>query len=129
MKIFKQYFLQITYEDVGSIQLTFLRLLSQEAYQNFTYSCTNAVGWYDQEDDSYDRSIEIMGEDGQIFGPKAPKPLILLDGCKSRKDASKSVFEVRTTKLSRLPLVDFLPRDYGSSDQAFGFEIGPLCFN
>ena len=27
--------------------MTFLRLLSEEAHQNFTYTCINSVAWYD----------------------------------------------------------------------------------
>lgn len=73
---------QITYEGVGPIQLTFLRLLSQEAHQNFTYSCTNSIGWFDQEANNYELSIKILGENGHEFGPKAQKPLVLFDGCK-----------------------------------------------
>merc|ERR1712110_926764 len=41
---------------------------------------------------------------------------------------SKSIFEVRTKKLGQLPLVDFYPVDYGKPHQAFGFEVGPVCF-
>ncbi|XP_035223554.1 collagen alpha-1(II) chain-like [Stegodyphus dumicola] len=120
---------KITYEEVGPIQLTFLRLLSQEAHQNFTYSCTNSIGWFNQQAENYDLAIRILGENGQEFSPRGVKPLVLLDGCKMKKEASKSIFEIRTTKMNRLPLVDFLPKDYGSTDQAFGFEVGPLCFS
>ena len=42
---------------------------------------------------------------------------------------SKTIFELRTERLSQLPLVDFLPADYGMPHQAFGFEVGPVCFN
>lgn len=40
----------------------------------------------------------------------------------------KTIFEVRTKKSNQLPLIDFLPLDYGSEGQAFGFEVGPVCF-
>lgn len=73
------------YENVGPIQLTFLRLLSQEAHQNFTYLCTNSIAWFDQEANNYDLSIRILGENGQEFSPKILKPLVLLDGCKVNK--------------------------------------------
>ncbi len=41
---------------------------------------------------------------------------------------SKTILEVRTTKLGQLPIVDFFPSDYGKPRQAFGFEVGPVCF-
>ena len=36
---------RISYDSLGSVQLTFLRLLSKEAYQNFTYTCINSAAW------------------------------------------------------------------------------------
>jgi len=53
---------------------------------------------------------------------------VILDGCKTKRAESKTVFEVRTEKLGELPLVDFYPVDYGQQQQAFGFEVGPVCF-
>jgi collagen type V/XI/XXIV/XXVII alpha len=53
---------------------------------------------------------------------------VLIDGCKAKRAESKTVFEVRTEKLGELPLVDFYPVDYGQQQQAFGFEVGPVCF-
>ena len=41
---------------------------------------------------------------------------------------SKTILEVRTNKLGQLPIVDFFPSDYGKPRQAFGFEVGPVCF-
>merc|ERR1712241_957416 len=38
---------RISYDSLGPVQLTFLRLLSNEAYQNFTYTCINSAAWYD----------------------------------------------------------------------------------
>lgn len=120
---------KIMYEDIGLIQMTFLRLLSQEGYQNFTFSCVNSVAWFDQEANSFARSIKILGENGKEFGALEQRPLVLFDGCKNRKDSNKSVFEVRTTKLHQLPIVDFFAVDFGLPNQAFGFDVGPVCFS
>merc|ERR1712071_353656 len=38
---------RISYDSLGPVQLTFLRLMSQNAYQNFTYTCLNSAAWYD----------------------------------------------------------------------------------
>lgn len=40
----------------------------------------------------------------------------------------KTVFEYRTQKTARLPIVDIAPVDIGGSDQEFGIDIGPVCF-
>lgn len=54
--------------------------------------------------------------------------LILFFFLQTRKSKSETVFEVRTNKLNSLPLTDFYPVDYGLPHQAFGFEVGPVCF-
>lgn len=41
---------------------------------------------------------------------------------------SKTVFEYKTQKTSRLPIVDFAPRDIGGADQEFGVDVGAVCF-
>lgn len=40
----------------------------------------------------------------------------------------KTVFEYRTQKTTRLPVVDIAPMDIGGADQEFGVEIGAVCF-
>lgn len=40
----------------------------------------------------------------------------------------KTVFEYRTRKAVRLPIVDIAPYDIGGPDQEFGVDIGPVCF-
>ncbi|KAL3278655.1 hypothetical protein HHI36_016192 [Cryptolaemus montrouzieri] len=119
---------KITYEAVGNVQLTFLRLGSEIAYQNFTYTCINSVAWYDVNSKNYDLSVKFRGHNEQEFSHKKVHPNVRFDGCKSRKDKSQTIFEVQTTKLYRLPLIDFYPVDYGGHNQAFGFTVGPVCF-
>lgn len=119
---------KITYESLGPVQMAFLRLLSSEGSQNFTYSCMNSAAWFNQQSGTYNSAVKLMGFNGQVFGPENEKPLVLSDGCKSRTTSSKAVFEVHTTRMEQLPLVDFLPVDYGLSHQAFGFQVGAVCF-
>ena len=45
-----------------------------------------------------------------------------------KESESKTVFEFTTSKLNQLPIQDFQPADYGMPHQAFGFEVGPVCF-
>lgn len=108
--------------------MAFLRLLSKEGYQNFTYTCVNSAGWFNSKTYKYDMSIKLLGNNEQIFSHNGLKPNVLFDGCKSRKTNSETVFEVKTQKLNHLPIVDFLPVDYGSANQGFGFSVGPVCF-
>lgn len=166
---------KVTYETVGVVQMTFLRLLSQKAYQNFTFTCVNSAAWYNQRTFNYDQvnislnqpkynrseyicndqiyclqAIKLLGDNEQEFSAKGVRPNVILDGCKvqfsstsvfiscyvifvvyllqNRKGSSKTIFEIRSDKLGQLPIIDFFPVDYGQPHQAFGFEVGPVCF-
>ena len=121
---------RISYETIGAVQMTFLRLLSQEAYQNFTYTCMNSVAWYSNKQQSFDSSIKLLGENDMEIGyeTNGVQPQIISDGCRSGRSKSETVFEVRTRKLAYLPIIDFYPVDYGQQQQAFGFQMGPVCF-
>lgn len=110
------------------VQLNFLRLLSQEAYQNFTYTCINSVAWYNVPNYNHNSSIRLLGANEDEFSYTSLRPQIVTDGCKSRKSKGETVFLVQTEKLEQLPLVDFYPVDYGLPHQAFGFTFGPICF-
>lgn len=47
------------------------------------------------------------------------------------KDGSwgKTVFEIKTKKTTRLPIMDIGISDIGGEDQAFKLEIGRVCFS
>lgn len=120
---------KISYETIGSVQMTFLRLLSQEVHQNFTYTCMNSVAWFNSQSENYDLAIRLLGENEVEMGYDTPiKPSILKDGCYSGRARSETVFEIRTKKTQFLPIIDFYPHDYGQQQQAFGFQMGPVCF-
>jgi len=119
---------KITYDSVGPVQLTFLRLLSEEAHQNFTYTCINSVAWYDNNARNYDLALKLLGDNEDEFSAMRNKPSVDMDGCRNRKAEEKTIFNLRTKKLNQLPIVDFFPSDYGSPHQAFGFEVGPVCY-
>lgn len=119
---------RISYDSVGIVQMTFLRLLSKEAHQNMTYTCINSVAWYDNEARNYDNSIKLMGANDDEFSAVNNKPNVDIDGCKRRRSESKTVFNIVTNKRDQLPIVDFFPVDYGLPHQAFGFEVGPVCY-
>lgn len=118
----------ISYDSIGPIQMRFLRLLSSQASQNFTYTCVNSVAWYDERTRSYANAITFLGENEDEFSATSNKPHVPIDGCRNRGFEAKTVFELGTAKLASLPIVDFKPEDYGMPHQAFGFEVGPVCF-
>lgn len=108
--------------------MTFLKLLSEEAYQNFTFTCINSVAWFNSKTQKFDLSLKLKGDDGREFSHNSIRPFVIKDGCKSRKGKNQTVLEIRTKKIKHLPIVDFLPMDYGMPNQAFGFSAGPVCF-
>lgn len=76
----------MTYEAVGTVQMNFLRILSEEARQNFTYTCINSVAWHSTKLDSYDLSIKLMSANEMEIGYDTTSPSInvLDDGCRVR---------------------------------------------
>lgn len=62
--------------------MTFLRLLSKSAYQNFTMTCVNSAAWYNQRTFNYDQAIKLLGDNEQEFSAKGVRPNVILDGCK-----------------------------------------------
>ena len=72
----------MSYDSLGPVQLTFLRLMSSEAYQNFTYTCLNSAAWYDTTTASYASAIRLQGDNEEEFSVTNNKPNVLLDGCK-----------------------------------------------
>ena len=73
---------RISYDSLGPVQLTFLRLLSNEAYQNFTYTCINSAAWYDTTTGSHNNAIKLQGDNEDEFSPITNSPNILQDGCR-----------------------------------------------
>lgn len=108
--------------------MTFLKLLSERAHQNFTYTCINSIAWFNAKTETFDMALKFKGTEGRDFSYNTVRPIVLTDGCRFREGKGKTVFEMRTKKVKHLPIVDFLPSDYGLPDQAFGFSVGPVCF-
>uniref|UniRef100_A0A4W6FZG7 Collagen, type XI, alpha 1a n=1 Tax=Lates calcarifer TaxID=8187 RepID=A0A4W6FZG7_LATCA len=98
---------------INMVQMTFLRLLTASARQNFTYSCHQSVAWHDATSDSYDKALRFLGaNDEEMSYDNNPYITALSDGCATRKGYGKTVMEINTPKI----------------DQKFGFEVGPVCF-
>ena len=59
--------------------------MSQNAYQNFTYTCLNSAAWYDASSASYANAIKLQGDNEEEFSIQNNKPNVLLDGCKVKQ--------------------------------------------
>lgn len=114
----------------SSIQMAFLRMLSEHATQKFTYFCSGSVAWKDSTNgDNLDKAIVLMGSNDYEFNTaEFTEKMVVHDGCKNRENNGFTAFEISTKKLARLPIVNFRPKDYGEYGQKFGFEAGPICF-
>ncbi|NXV90243.1 COBA1 protein, partial [Calonectris borealis] len=111
-------------------QLTFLRLLSASARQNFTLNCQHAVAWYDARAGTFARALRFRGANEEELGHNHPAAPIraLHDGCQGRHGQERTVLEVTSSRVERLPLTDVAVLDFGDANQKFGFELGPVCF-
>lgn len=115
-----------------AIQLTFLRLMSTEASQNITYHCKNSVAYMDQQTGNLKKALLLQGSNEieiRAEGNSRFTYSVTEDGCTSHTGTwGKTIIEYKTTKTSRLPIIDVAPLDVGAPDQEFGFDIGPVCF-
>lgn len=67
---------------INTVQMTFLKLLSASARQNFTYMCHQSVAWYDAKTDSYDKALRFLGSnDEEMSYDNNPFIKTLSDGC------------------------------------------------
>lgn len=73
-------------------------------------------------------AIKLLGQNEHEFTHTNSKNIVIEDKCKFRKNKAETIFEIRTKKMQQLPIIDFLPVDYGAPNQAFGFSVGAVCF-
>uniref|UniRef100_A0A8C9YUN6 Collagen, type XI, alpha 1b n=1 Tax=Sander lucioperca TaxID=283035 RepID=A0A8C9YUN6_SANLU len=114
---------------INTVQMTFLKLLSSSARQNFTYICHQSVAWYDAKADNYDKALRFLGSnDEEMSYDNNPFIKPLMDSCSLKQGYSKTVMEINTPRIDQLPIIDVMLNDFGESNQRFGFEVGPVCF-
>lgn len=118
--------------DVELVQLMFLRLLSNDGWQNITYHCRNSVGWANKGGDN-SKSVKLRGNNNMEFHARSPKrfrPNVLHDDCWMKDNKwHQTILEMRTDKTDRLPFRDLAAFDIGDSGEEFGIELGPVCFS
>lgn len=70
-------------EPVGVVQLGFLRILSIQARQNFTYHCHHSVAWTDRTaTPKYQRALRFLAAtDEELSFETRPYIKALTDGC------------------------------------------------
>ncbi|KAM9427058.1 collagen alpha-1(XI) chain-like [Salvelinus alpinus] len=114
---------------IQTVQMTFLKLLSSTARQNFTYICHQSVAWYDAKADGYDKALRFLGSnDEEMSYDNNPFIKALSDGCSLKSGYSKTVMEINTPRIDQVPVIDVMFNDFGEPSQRFGFEVGPVCF-
>ncbi|KAL0603698.1 Collagen alpha-1 chain, partial [Plecturocebus cupreus] len=107
---------------INMVQMTFLKLLTASARQNFTYHCHQSAAWYDVSSGSYDKALRFLGSnDEEMSYDNNPFIKALYDGCASRKGYEKTVIEINTPKIDQVPIVDVMINDFGDQNQKFGF--------
>uniref|UniRef100_A0A8C2A021 Collagen, type XI, alpha 1b n=1 Tax=Cyprinus carpio TaxID=7962 RepID=A0A8C2A021_CYPCA len=122
-------YVDVEESSITSVQMTFLKLLSSSARQNFTYICHQSVAWYDAKADNYDKALRFLGSnDEEMSYDNNPFIKALSDGCSLKQGYSKSVMEINTPRIDQVPIIDVMLNDFGGSSQRFGFEVGPVCF-
>ena len=68
--------------NVSIPQWNFLRLLSAEGRQMFTYRCVNSIGWEDQQNGNYDKAIQLMGANDEVLTYGSDEITLIEDSCK-----------------------------------------------
>ncbi|XP_009578497.1 PREDICTED: LOW QUALITY PROTEIN: collagen alpha-1(V) chain-like, partial [Fulmarus glacialis] len=94
-------------QPLGVVQLTFLRLLSISARQNFTYHCHRSVAWHSTTSGDHQRALRFLAaNEEELSYDTSPYIKAVMDGCAVRKSSSRTVVEVSTPRLEQLPLLD-----------------------
>jgi len=107
------------------VQMELLRIDSERMSQNVTmvtYHCQTKKP-----------KLRVLSNDEHTLGTNLLRKIE--DECykstrltdDSDREFHRRVFEVDTTKMTRLPIADVAISDVGS-DEKFGLEVGPICF-
>lgn len=75
-------YLDVEGNSINMVQMTFLKLLTASARQNFTYHCHQSAAWYDVSTGSYDKALRFLGSnDEEMSHDNSPYIKALSDGC------------------------------------------------
>lgn len=113
-----------------SNQLNYLQLMSTSAEQTITFHCKNTVAHLNPRGNRRKAVTLMAWNDLEMSHRGKAKYNVLMDDCKQRKSSwGQTVFQVQSSKPSRLPIVDIKVKDFGNLNQAFKVEIGQVCFS
>lgn len=97
-------------------QITFLRLLASQASQTVKLHCNGGTT----------EGLKIRGTGTSEFDVNHKDFKITRDGCSGRSGWNHATVEVVTKATARMPIRDLHVADNGD---AFGFDVGPICFS
>jgi len=101
------------------VQIKMIRLLSEKARQNVTYSCKNS-----------NAILKVLTDDERTEDITKLETKIVKDDCLIKDNTwRKAVYEIETEELETLPIQDIAVKDVGGKGEEFGLEIGPICFS
>jgi len=110
-------------------QWNFLRLLSSEARQRFTYRCESSIGWEDENQNNYDKAVLLLAANDEILTYGNAYITLIKDTCKDGKGKGEVVLDIETSEVDLLPVIDYRSLDFTrSKHQKHGFELGKVCF-
>ena len=113
-----------------SNQLDHLQLQSARAEQTIIFHCKSTVAFHNPRDHPRNAISFMAWNDMQIRHRGKAKYTVSQDDCKYKKNSwAKTVFDVDTSKPTRLPIVDVKVEDFGQQHQEFKLEIGQVCFS
>ena len=125
-------FFQILYKADNS-QIKSLRIGNTHARQNITYNCKNSHAHKDT-DGNIKPYIKILSNDEEeidVTGRRQNKRLdVIRDDCQIKDGKTRqAVFEYSSRRVKNLPIIDVALYDVAGENEAFGLELGPVCFS
>lgn len=107
-----------------------LRLDHSHVRQNATYNCKNSPAYRTSQGGKH-TFIKFLASDSQevtAFG-KRNKMVVLKDDCHVKDDVwRKTVFEIDTPVMDKLPLRDIAVSGANAQDEFYSVEMGSVCF-
>ncbi|KAK2511087.1 hypothetical protein Q9966_016733 [Columba livia] len=109
---------------LGVVQLTFLRLLSVSARQNFTYGCQSRPGAATGDPR---RALRFLAANEEELGyHSSPYVKAVEDGCAAH--SGQAALELNTPRPEQLPLRAVRLAAPAAPGQRLAFRPGPACF-
>lgn len=131
--------IQTTYDDKiryeqrrSNSQIKSLRIGNTQARQNVTYVCKNSHANKDAsgEKKSFVKLLSNSGEEIHVNGGRRTRLDVVKDECHLKDGQTRqAVFEYSSSRTVNLPIIDVAVFDVADDGEAFGLEIGPVCFS